>query len=702
MQKYLIILLLVSAIACNQKPSNKSMENDLTNNPFLTESTLPYHTPDFTKIKNKHFQPAFIEAMRLQLINVDSIVKNNDKPTFENTILALEKSGEMLDRVNNVFNALTGADTNDSLKKVEVFIAPFQAKQHDSIYLNSQLFAKVQTLYNQKDSLKLEPEALKLVENYYKKFKEAGAYLSDTDKVKLKKINEQLASLTTQFNQTLLSANVASTIEIKDSIKLAGLSKDQMASIKDNSQKNTWKLTIVNTTQQPLLTYLENRNVRQQLFEAGWNRTNKGKFDTKGIVKQLVELRAKKAKLLGYPNYASWRMQNTMAKTPQNVLDLFNKIVPAAIDKSHKEGADIQKMIKKLGGNFELEPWDWNFYAEKVRKEKYNLDENEIKPYFELTTVLEKGVFFAANKLYGITYKKRTDIPTYEKDVVVYELFNEDGSQLGLFFGDYYARSSKNGGAWMDNFVTQSKLYNKKPVIYNVLNIQKPAEDQPTLLTYDEVETMFHEFGHALHGFFADQQYPSLSGTAVARDFVEFPSQFNEHWALYPSVLKNYAINYKTGAKIPTELVSKIKKASTFNQGYSLIEVLAASNLDMKWHMIGTDTSITDVNQFESEALKTSNLLLKEIPTRYRSTYFSHIFSGGYAAGYYSYLWTEVLSEDAYGYFEEHNGLTRENGQRFRELVLSRGNTLDLAEMYKKFRGADPKIEPLIKARGLK
>lgn len=697
----LILTLLIAIVSCNQDKKNSSMENDLTNNPFLKESTLPYNAPDFTKIRNEHFKPALTEGMKQQSDVINLIINNAEPTTFDNTILALEKSGELLDRVNNVFNALTAANTNDTLKAVQSEIAPLAAKHYDEIYLNDALFTKVKEIYSNRENLNLDAESLKLVENYFEKFTIAGANLSKEDKIALKNINEQLASLSTKFNQTLLDANEAATIEIHDVAKLAGFSKEQIENIKDKTKENTWLLTITNTTQQPQLQYLENREVRKQLFEAGWNRANGGKFDTRELVVKMVELRAQKGKLLGFDNFASWRLQNTMAKNPQAVLDLFAKLVPAATLKAKKEADEIQKMINTQGETFELEPWDWNFYAEKVRKAKYNLDESEIKPYFELNTVLEKGVFYAAQKLYGITFKKRTDIPTYQEDVVTYELFEEDGTPLGLFYGDYYARSAKSGGAWMDNFVTQSTLYNKKPVIYNVLNIAKPAKGEPTLLSYDEVETMFHEFGHALHGFFASQHYPSLSGTAVARDFVEFPSQFNEPWALNPEILKNYALNYKDQSEIPQELITKIKNASTFNQGYSLIEVLAASNLDMLWHTISADTKITDVNKFETDALNSVHLLKKEVPTRYSSTYFAHIFSGDYYAGYYSYLWTEVLSHDAFDYFVEHGGLTRENGQRYRDMILSRGNTIELEKMYKDFRGSAPKIEPMIKARGL-
>jgi len=698
----LILTLMVTILSCNQNKKSTSMENDLTNNPFLKESTLPYHAPDFTKIKNKDFKPAILEGMKRQIEKVNKIANNKAIPTFDNTILALEKSEKLLDRVYQVFNVLTSADTNDSLKKLQSDIAPLDAEHYDEIYLNDKLFKKVKVIYTERQNLKLDAEPLKLVDYYYEKFISAGADLTKENKVKLKNINEQLASLSTKFNQTLLAADAAAKIEIHEVKKLEGFSKEQLENIKDKTKDNTWLLTITNTTQQSQLQYLKNRDVRKQLFEAGWNRTNGGKYNTKDIVKNMVELRAQKAKLLGFVSFASWRLQNTMAKTPKAVLDLFGKLVPAATAKAKNEAAEIQKMISKEGKSFKLEPWDWNFYAEKVRKAKYNLDESEIKPYFELHNVLEKGVFFAAKKLYGITFKKRTDIPTYNKDIMTYELFDKDGSKLGLFYADYYARPTKSGGAWMDNLVTQSTLYNNKPVIYNVLNIAKPAKGKPTLLTFDEVSTMFHEFGHALHGFFASQHYPSLSGTSVSRDFVEFPSQFNEHWALYPEVLKNYALNYKDGSKISETLITKIKNASTFNQGYSLIEILAASNLDMLWHMIPADKKIIDVNKFENDALNSVHLLMKEVPTRYRSTYFAHIFSSGYSAGYYSYLWTEVLSDDAFEYFIEHGGLTRENGQRFRNMVLSKGNTLELEKMYEDFRGSAPKIEPLIKDRGLK
>ncbi len=689
------------ALACNNEKKDDSQMNS-TENPFRAESTLPYFAPDFTKIRNEHFEPALLEGIAEQKANVDKIAKNSEEPSFENTVIALEKSGELLERVMSVFGALGSADTNDTLQEVEETIAPKLAELRDAIYLNDQLFQRIKTLHDKKESLGLDSESMKLLENYYEDFVIAGANLSAEDKATLKEYNSRLATLTTKFGKDLLTATNAASVTFTEQDDLAGISEDELKSLK-NEKGEGWTIPLQNTTQQPLLQNMDVRSSREKLFKASWMRSDGGANDTRGLVKEIVELRAKKAKLLGFNNYAAWSLQKTMAKTPEHIANFFRGLVPASTAKAQAESDEIQKMIASKGGDFAVEPWDWNYYAEMVRKAKYDLDEEQIKPYFELYTVLEKGVFFAATQLYGITFKQRTDIPTYHEDVRVYELFEENGEPLGLFYADYFARPSKRGGAWMSNFVEQSKLYNKKPVIYNVCNYPKPAEGKAALLNYDQVETMFHEFGHALHGFFADQQYPSLSGTSVARDFVEFPSQFNEHWALHPDILKNYALHFETGEQIPQSLIDKIKNSGTFNQGYSLTELLAAANLDLQWHTIGADVSIGDVSEFESEALHNTKLdLVHAVPTRYRSTYFSHIFAGGYAAGYYSYLWTEMLDHDAFNWFETHGGLTRENGQRFRNMILSRGNTQDLEKMYKTWRGGEPGIEPMLKARGLK
>lgn len=701
---FLTLALLVVGCNNSKEKENKSKSEDemSTENPLFSESTLPYGAPDFSKLNDHHYKPALLKGIEEQKNAVQAIANSEEEPTFENTVLALEKSGELLERASQVFYALTGSHTNETLQAIQEEMAPKFAAQNDMIYLNDKLFQRFKSLYDKRESLNLDAESLKLLEVYYENFEIAGANLSSEDKEKLKQYNEKIATLTNKFGKVLLDANNAGAVIFTNKEELAGLDEDYLKSIENEDGKG-WTVALLNTTQQPLLSSLENRATREKLFKAAFHRADQGANNTSDIIKELVEVRAQKAKLLGFNNYAEWSLQKTMAKSPATINKFFEGLIAAATAKAQVESDEIQKMIKSKGGDFTLEPWDWNYYAEMVRKEKYDLDENQIKPYFEMYNVLENGVFYAANKLYGITHKERTDIPVYHEDVKVYELFEENGDQLGLFYVDYFARPSKRGGAWMSNFVTQSKLYNKKPVIYNVCNYPKPAGNEPALLTYDEVETMFHEFGHALHGFFAAQQYPSLSGTAVARDFVEFPSQFNENWALYPEILKNYAVHYKTGEKIPQELIDKIKNSGTFNQGYSLTENLAASNLDMQWHTITADKKIEDVAKFEKDALNRTKLdVVHAVPPRYRSTYFAHVFAGGYAAGYYSYSWTEMLHHDAYNWFEENGGMTRENGQRFRDMVLSRGNTMELESMYKAWRGSDPKIEPMLKARGLK
>lgn len=701
--KHTITFLMLAVLfsACNDSDKKNADEaQTASENPFFEESTLPYYAPDFSKIKNEHYKPALLKGIEEKRTEIEAIANSDEAPTFENTIVAMEKSGALLTRTQRVFYALSSADTNETIQKISEELAPVFSELSDGIYLNDKLFQRIKSLYENKDALDLDAESLKLLEEYYEDFEVAGANLSEAEKEKLKEYNAQLASLTTKFGKTLLAANNGGAVTFTDKEALAGLSEDELKSIEDG---DGWTISLQNTTQQPLLQSMENRDSREKLFKAAWMRADGGDHDTNGILKEIATLRVEKAKLLGFDNYAEWSLQRTMAKNPKNVQDFFAQLIPAAIGKAQIESQDIQKMALSKNEDITVAPWDWNYYAEMVRKERFDLDENEIKPYFEMTRVLEDGVFYAAKKLYGIEFKKRDDIPVYHEDVLVYELFEEDGTELGLFYADFFARPSKRGGAWMSNFVGQSKLEGKKPVIYNVCNFSKPSEGKPALLTFDNVITMFHEFGHALHGFFADQYYPSLSGTAVSRDFVEFPSQFNENWALYPDVLKNYAKHYEDGTQIPEELIEKIKKSGTFNQGYSLVENLASSNLDMQYHIIDSGDAIGDVNAFEKDALSRTKLdAVHAVPPRYRSSYFAHIFSGGYAAGYYSYLWTEMLHHDAYNWFEEHGGLTRENGQRFRDMVLSRGNTLDLETMYSDWRGSNPQIDPLLKARGLK
>ena len=687
------------AVSCNTKETKKDTDDMSTSeNPLLVKSTLDYGVPDFTKIKNEHFMPAIVKGMEVQNEEITKIVANTEEPTFENTILALEESSKTLDNVTAVFYALAGAHTNDVIKENQKELAPKFSKHTDDILLNTKLFERIKKVHENLESLNLDAESKHLVKETFKRFAKAGANLSEEDKAKLKDINAKLASLSNDFGKKLLDASKKGGVVVDDKAKLKGFSEEKIKSIEKDGK---YEIQLINTTQQPSLQTLENREVRKELFNKSICRTEGGEYDTSDLVKQMVTLRAQKAKILGFDNYASWSLQGTMASTPDKVFDMFNNLIPGSLEKAASEIKEIQVEIEKNSGDFKLTPYDWNFYAEKVRKSKYSLDEEEVKQYFEITNVLEKGVFFAATKLYGLTFKKRTDIPVYHPDVVVYEIFEEDGSKLGLYYGDFFARDSKRGGAWMSAFVKQSKLRNQKPAVYNVCNSPKPAEGEPALISFDEVETMFHEFGHALHGLFGDQQYASISGTSTARDFVEFPSQFNENWATHPEVLNNYALHYKTGEVIPDALLKKIKDAGTFNQGYSIIENLCSSNLDMQWHTIGVDTSVDDVAAFEKEALAKMKLNVDEIPPRYRSTYFAHIFSGGYAAGYYSYLWTEMLSHDAYDWFKSNGLLTRENGDKFRKEVLSRGSTMDYAEMYKTFAGRDPKAEPMLKARGL-
>jgi len=706
--KHIILSCLAITIlsSCEPTTNEKNISKDestenMNDNPFSQDSELPYNAPNFKKITNAHFLPAFTAGMREQNEVVETIIGNAEKPTFENTILELEKSNELLSRVGNVFFALTSAHTNDEIKAIQEEISPKLSEQTDGIYLNEQLFDRVKTLYVNRESLDLDSESFALLKNYYEDFVKAGAELSAEKKSELKEINSKIASLSTEFNQTLLEANNEGAVYVFDVKELEGLSDAQLESLKTD---DTYKLALKNTTQQPLCTNLANRAIREQLFKASTSRATEGNTATLDIVKQLATLRAEKAELLGYANYAEWNLIGTMVKEPQTVKDMFNNLVPAATEKAKVEAGEIQEMITTMGGDFELASWDWQYYAEKVRKAKYDLDEEQIKPYFELKNVLENGVFFAAEKLYGITFIERTkDFPTYHEEVLVYELFEENGTKLGLFYGDYFARDSKRGGAWMSNFVNQSKLYDKKPVVYNVMNVQKPAKGDAALMTYDEVETMFHEMGHALHGLFADQTYPSISGTSVARDFVEFPSQVNENWALHPEILNNYAKHHQTGETIPKALVEKINNASTFNQGFELIESLAAANLDMEWHTVSGDSQIEDVMTFENNALaKTKLNQIPAIPPRYKSQYFAHIWGSGYAAGYYAYLWTEMLSHDAYQWFEENESLTRENGDRFREMILSQGDTQDYETMYNNWRGQEPSVTPMEKARGLK
>jgi len=676
-------------------------------NPFLEPSTLPFQAPPFDKIKDGDYQPALEEGMKQHLEEITKIADNPEPPTFENTFIPFEKSGQLLSRVRRAFFAVTGANTNDTLQKVQQDEAPKFAEHQDAIVLNDKLFKRIQTIYDQRDSLKLDPESKRLVEVTYKNFVRGGAKLSDADKAKLKDLNKEESGLRTQFTRKLLAATKAGALVVDDKSKLDGLSDGDIAAAveaaKARKLDGKWVIPLQNTTQQPALQSLNDRATREQLFKASWDRAEKADDnDTRELISRIAQIRAEQAKLLGFSSYAAWKLEDQMAKTPEAALTFMDKLAPAATARAEREAKDIQDVIDQQKGGFKVEAWDWNHYSEQVRKAKYDLDESQIKPYFELDNVLQNGVFYAANQLYGLTFKERKDIPVWQPDVRVFEVFDKDGSSLALFYCDYFKRDNKNGGAWMSNLVGQSKLMGTKPVVFNVANFTKPAPGQPALLSFDDVITMFHEFGHGLHGIFANSQYPSLSGSATARDFVEFPSQFNEHWATDPKIFANYAKNYKTGEPMPAELVEKIKKSKTFNKGYDMTELLSAALLDMSWHSLGPDAPKQDPDKFEADALAKAKINLSYVPPRYRSSYFQHIWGNGYAAGYYAYLWTEMLADDAFQGFVDKGGMTRANGDRFREMILSRGNTEDLAKMYKDWRGKDPSIEPMLLNRGLK
>jgi len=675
-------------------------------NPFFAPSELPFQAPPFDRIHEDDYQPAIEEGMRQQLAEVATIIHNPAAPTFENTLVALEQSGTLLSRVMHSFSAVAGANTSDVLQKVQEEEAPRLAAHDDAIHLDQRLFDRVEAIYAQRDALELDTESRHLLEWYHDEFVRKGARLSEADKDALKKLNEEASTLSATFTNKLLAASKAGALVLNDRAKLAGMSDGEIAAAaraeSDPNAAGEWVIPLHNTTQQPALLSLLDRDVRRQLFDASWTRTQKGDAnDTRNIIARLAQIRAEQARLLGHPSYAAWALEDQMAKTPEAALKFVRDLVPAATANARAEGDAIQAMIASEGATFQLEPWDWDRYAEKVRKARYDLDEEQIKQYFELGNVLQHGMFYAATQLYGITFTERNDIPVYHPDVRVFEVLDADGSPLTLFYYDYFARENKLGGAWMDNLVTQSRLLGTKPVIYNVANFNKPAPGQPVLLSFDDVTTLFHEFGHALHGIFADQQYPSLSGTSVARDFVELPSQFNEHWAMDPAVFANYAKHHSTGEPMPQALADRIRQAEKFNQGYRLTEVLAAALLDMAWHTLPAGGPMLDVDAFETQALRDNNVSLPTVPPRYRSSYFLHIWANGYAAGYYAYLWAEMLDADAYEWFKENGGLTRANGDHFRATILSRGNTDDFATMYRNFRGRDPRIEPMLEGRGL-
>ncbi|HEY0661900.1 MAG TPA: M3 family metallopeptidase [Lysobacter sp.] len=676
-------------------------------NPFFAESTLPLQYPPFDKIKDSDFGPAFDRGMAEQLQEVNAIANHRAATTFENTIIALEKSGRTLYRATAVFYNLVGADTNDARKKIEAEYAPKFSAHQDAIRLNANLFDRIKGLYDNRETLGLDAEGVRLLERYYTDFVRAGANLSDADKTRLKAINAELADLGTKFSQNVLAEVNASAITVDSKDELGGLSDEQIAAAAEAAKarklEGKYVIALLNTTGQPPLAQLTNRALREKLHKASMARGSRGnEFDNTAIVSKVLKLRAERAKMLGYPTHAAYVLADETAKTPEAVNAMLGKLAPAAVANAKREGGDLQKMIDAEGGDFQLQPWDWSFYTEKVRAAKYDFNEDDLKPYLEMKNVLENGVFYAAGELYGLKFKQRTDLPVYHPDVTVYDVFDADGTQLAIFIADMYARESKRGGAWMNSYVDQSELFGTKPVVANHLNIPKPSAGKPTLLTWDEVTTMFHEFGHALHGMFSNVKYPYFTGTSVPRDFVEYPSQVNEMWADWPSVLANYAKHYQTGAPMPKELLDKVVASSKFNQGFTTTEYLGAAMLDQDLHQAAADKipEPAGVMAFEAASLKKNGLDYAPVPPRYRTPYFSHIM-GGYSAGYYAYIWSEVLDANSVEWLKSHGGLTRENGNHFRQTLLSRGGSKDALQLFRDFAGHEPKIEPLLVRRGL-
>jgi len=689
-----LVLVNVVLFSCTSKTKEKIDENQ---NPLVQKSTLQYQAPQFDLIKDEDFVPAFKEGLKLHDSEIDAITNNTATPTFENTVLAIELSGEVLGRATNVFYNLTGSSTNPTLQAIEKEYAPIFSSHSDDIYLNSKIYNRIKAL----DLSTLKGEDLKLVDYYLKRFEMAGASLSAEDKEKMMEINKKLSVLKTEFNSRLLKARKDAALVVDTAEELVGLSPDDIERAKLKAEEagleGKYVLGLSNTTQQPLLAVLKNRETRQKLFEASFTRAEKGNdADTRQVVEEIALLRMQKAQLMGKKNYAEWKLQNQMAKTPDRALNLLSELGKASVAQAKKEAANIQSIIDAQNVGFKLEPWDWSFYAEQVKKAKYDLDQKELEPYFELNSVLENGVFYAAERMYGITFKKRTDLPVYNPDVITYEVFDKDGSSLALYYLDFYTRDTKKGGAWMNSFVNQSHYLKQKPVIVNVFNYIKPTEGNPSLISFDNVTTMFHEFGHTLHGLFANQQYVSLSGTSVPRDYVEFPSQINEHAALEPDVLKNYAIHYETKETIPQALIDKLMKAEMFNKGYDVTELLAASVIDMMWHTVENEADFKPVLEFEKEALAKNGLLVSEVPSRYHTPYFAHVWGSGYSAGYYAYTWSKTLDYNTYDWIKANGGMNRENGERFRKYILSVGNSVDLNKAFTDFVGHDMEVDAYI------
>ena len=676
-------------------------------NPFFSESDHYLKYPAFDRIGTEHYAPAFEKGMADHMAEIEAIANLEDAPTFDNTLVAMERSGQMLDRVTSVFSAMTSAHTNDDLNSIDSDMAPKLSAHSDQIFLNEKLFQRVQSLHEQKDNMELDPESYRLVDEYYKNFVRAGARLSAADKETLKAMNSELAALETTFGQNVLNEVNHSAIVVDTAGELAGLSEGAIAAAgvaaSERELEGKYVIALLNTSGQPPLASLEDRALRQRIHEASLARGSiGGEFDNRTVLTQIIRIRAERARLLGYENHAAYTLEDQTARTTEAVNERLASLAPAAVANAQREAAELQNMINAEDGDFELASWDWDFYTEKVRKERFDFDESQLKPYLELDNVLENGVFYAAGQVFGITFKERTDLTVYQDDVRVWEVFDADGSTLALFIGDFFARSSKRGGAWMNAYIPQSRLVGNQPVVANHLNIPKPPVGEPALLTWDEVTTLFHEFGHALHGMFSNVNYPYFAGTSVPRDFVEYPSQVNEMWAVWPEVLENYAVHHKTGEAMPAELLNKLLATQKFNQGFATTEYLAAALLDQAWHQLDPE-EVPDADgllDFEGNALSRAGVAMTAVPPRYRSTYFSHI-TIGYEAGYYAYIWSEVLDADTVVWFKENGGMTRENGDHFRKTLLSRGGAEDAMVIFREFRGADPDIQPLLERRGL-
>ena len=699
------VVMPAASAAAPRKASATASATLPASNPFAKPSTLPFETPDFSKIKDSDYLPALLAGMAQQKAEVTAIANQKATPTFDNTVVAMEKSGLLLERANLAFNAVNGANTNDTLQATDTKTAPLFAAHNDFIYLNPKLFQRFKYLHEHQAGLNLNPEQAKLLDVYYKQFVHAGAELPPAKQAQLKVINKRLSTLSTQFSQKLLAAAKAGALHVTDKAALAGLSDEQISAAAEAAKGRKvagYVIPLQNTTQQPSIDSLTSHETRQKLLDASLDRAEHGDAnDTRAVVSEFAQLRAQKAALFGAANFADYTLYDQMAKNRATAVAFLDRLAPAVSAKEQKEWADIVALAKSQGATFEPTAADWNYYAEQIRKQRYALNNDDLKPYFEFNKVLEDGVLYAANQLYGLTFKERKDTPTWNPDMRAFQVYDQDGKELAIFMIDPWKRDNKSGGAWMSNLVNQSYLRRTKPVVFNVENFTKPAPGQPALISWDDVTTMFHEFGHALHGMFASQEYPSLSGTSVARDFVEFPSQFNENWALDPKILPHFAVHYKTGQPIPQDLVKKILAARTFNQGYEVGEALEAARLDLDWHSLPASAPRQDVDKFEAEALAKGGFDTKDVPPRYRSSYFLHIWSNGYSASYYAYAWTRMLGQDAFNWFQTHGGLTRANGQRFRDMVLSRGNTQDLAEMYKNWAGHDPSIQPYLDYYGL-